>query len=459
MKSARWLCLCLLAGLSIPGSLNAEDTEYFKYSRLFEIKETDQGELYSVPLDSDVYAATRNGFPDVRILDGEQRLVPFQIRPIAGTRARLVRKTWTAANPAPKPLDNNGMEIRITLGKDDPAPGGLRFITPLTNFEQQVQVFAIKDGAEHPLVDDALIFDYSQFMDVRRTEVALPESDTREFRIMVNMLTPQQESELLELSRSLKGGTEEGRTEKTTILRRPFRIDRIEFWTEHSEEIPDANIVQPWAVSELQVTQDAKHKETHVEFKSRREPLMSLKIVSSGRNFSRRAEVQIQAGLKWETIAEATISKFQLGDIREEHVTIDVPETRHDRFRLVISNGDSPEIPVDAIEAVGTQYQLLFLRQPGQSVHMVYGSKSAGVPQQDTAALSYALAQKVNPTLTTLGVQSENSPAITRSIDMKSLLNNPVVLGAGVLVLVLALGWGLYNASRRIDQMPRVDGD
>lgn len=449
-----------MAGLSIHGPLNAEDPAYFfKYSRPFEIEETDPGELFAVALDSDVYAATRNGFPDVRLLDGEQRLVPFLIRSIAETRTRLVRKTWTAVNPELKPLDNNGMEIRLTLGKDDPVPDGLRFSTPMKNFEQQVRVFAIADGFEHTLVNGALIFDYSQLMDVRRTEVALPESDTREFRVVVNMLTPQQESELLELSRSLKGGTEEGRTEKTTILRRPFRIDRIEFWTEHSEEIPDANIVQPWAVSELQVTQDAKHKETHVEFKSRREPLTSLKIVSSGRNFSRRAEVQIQADLKWETIAEATISNFQLGDIREEHVTIDVPETRHNSFRLVINNGDSPEIPVDAIEAVGTQYQLVFLRQPAQSVHMVYGSESAGVPQQDTAALSYALAKKVIPALTTLGVQSENSPAITRVVDTKSLLNNPVVLGAGVLVLVLALGWGLYNASRRIDQMPRVDGE
>jgi hypothetical protein len=41
---------------------------------------------------------------------------------------------------------------------------------------------------------------------------------------------------------------------------------------------------------------------------------------------------------------------------------------------------------------------------------------------------------------------------------MKDILNNPFVLGTVVILLVTILGWGLYGASRRMDQIPRGDG-
>jgi hypothetical protein len=457
-RITRWLCLWLFAALNSAGLLIADDDHLFRYTRPIEVTDAEQQELFSVALDSDVYAATRDGFPDVRVLDSSQRLVPFLIRPLAETRTRLTRKSWTASDPVLRPLENNGMEIRISLGKDEPSPRGLRFFTPLKNFEQQVRVSAVRDGVEHSLVDAALIFDYSQFMDVRHTEIPLPENTDREFRIVVDALTAEQESPLIELSRSVKGDTEEGRSERTMILRRPFRIDRLEFWTEHHEEISEAKIVRSWPVSGLKVTQDPGNKETHVEFDSRREPLTSLKLVSSGRNFSRRAEVQRRTESDWETIAEATVSVFHVGDFHEEQLTIEIPETRGEKFRLIIRNGDSPEIPIEGLEAVGTQHQLVFLRQPGQTVQMAYGSETAQVPQHDTAALSYALARNLDPVAVTLGVQSQSVAASERPFVMKDILNNSFVLGTIVVLLVIILGWGLYGASRRMDQIPRGDG-
>jgi hypothetical protein len=455
----RWLCLWLFAALSSPGLLMAEDNPAFRYIRPIEISDADPQELFSVNLDSEVYGATRDGFPDVRVLDSSQRLVPFLIQPLAETRIQLTRRSWTASEPVLRPLENNGMEIWISLSKDEPSPRGLRFFTPLKNFEQQVQVSAVRDGVEHSLVDAALIFDYSQYMDVRHTEIPLPENTDREFRIVVDTLTAEQESPLVELSRSVKGDAEEGRSERTVILRRPFRIDRLEFWTEHHEEISEAKIVRSWPVSGLKVTQDPGNKETHVEFDSRREPLTRLKLVSSGRNFSRRTEVQRLTRSDWEKIAEATVSVFHVGDFHEEQMTIEIPETRGEKFRLIVRNGDSPEIPIEGIEAVGTQHQLVFLRQPGQILHMVYGSDTAQVPEHDTAAVSYALARNLDPAAATLGAPSQNPAASPRPFVMKDILNNPFVLGTVVILLVTILGWGLYGASRRIDQMPRSDGE
>ncbi|HRA86790.1 MAG TPA: hypothetical protein PK992_01930 [Planctomycetaceae bacterium] len=463
MKTTRWTLRALIMAFtfSISVPVLGEESETFQYSRTIDVPDDVQEELCAVPLDSEIYAATRDGFPDLRVLDEAQRSVPFLIRKVSESRTKKIRTFWAATDPALKPLGDNGMEIRVTLKKDDPSPNGLQFITPLRNFEQQVQVFAISEGSEQQLVDGALIFDYAQFMDVRRPEVEFPTTTAREFRIVVDKLTSDQESQLLQLSRSLKGGSEQGRTEETTIERRPFRIDRIEFWREQTEEIPGVDADQTWPVSDLKVTQDPEHKQTLLEFTSRREPLTDFKIVTDSRNFSRRAEVQIDAdstiGSKWKTLTSATISQFQLQDFHEEHVTVHITETRRERYRVVIHNGDSPELPVKAIEATGCQYQLVFLNRPGLKAQLVYGSESATPPQHDTVALTTALAKHISPVAATLGVQSQAIAASQKPVDVKSLLNNPIALGAIIAVLVIALGWGLYQAGQRIDQMPHED--
>ena len=361
-------------------------------------------------------------------------------------------------------MESNGLEIRITLDKDDPSPMGIRFITPLKDFEQQVRIFAIVDGTESTLVDAALIFDYSKFMDVRRTEVAIPSSTSREFRIVIEALTSDQESQLMELTRSFRNDAEDRRTEKITIQRRPFRIDRIEFWTEKAELTRKADVVLPWPVTDFTVTHDAELKQTLVTFDTHREPLTAVNVAASSRNFSRHAAVQVEkhSGIEsnWQTIAEATISQFQLRDFQEQHMSISLPETRAGKLRLVLENRDNPPLTIDAVETPGHQHEVVFVGAPGRSVRLVYGSDSAQAPELDTVALTTALAKDISPVAATLGIQTMNTTsAVSKPFAAKNLLNNPLVMGAVIGVLVVVLGWGLFQASRKIDQMPRVDED
>jgi len=463
MSTQRSFVWILWTMLLSPAAGVAQEAAGFQFSRPILVESRDQEELFSVPFDSDVYASTRDGFPDLRVLDAENRIVPFLIRRIAETRIEKVRKFWKAHNPTLKPLDSNGLEIRIVLHPEDPSPAGLNFVTPLNNFEQQVQVFATTDGAESPLIEAALIFDYSQFMDVRRTAVALPSTTAREFRIVIDAVTSDQESQLLELTRSLRGENEDSRTEKTTIQRRPFRIDQIEFWTEQVIQAQPSNLVRSWPVTDLKVSEDEEQKQTLIEFSSRREPVTELSVLTSSRNFSRHAAVQVPVGSSgrsenWSTIADATISQFQLRNVQEQHVKISLPETRQNRMRIVLDNRDSRTLSIEDVVAVGHQYEAVFLGKPEQKFRLIYGSETAEPLQQDLAALTMALAKDIRPVSATLGVQSARSDAeIQQPMTIRDLLNNRLALGAVIGVLVLVLGWGLYQAARRIDQTPHQD--
>ena len=463
MIAKPWIICVVFATLIRPASGVADERAVFKFTRPIQVEGLTQEELVAVQLDSDVYAATRDGFPDLRVVGADGQLVPFLIRRVVETRTQKVQKSWTAADPKLQPLENNGMEIRIALKREDPQPLGLRFVTPLQNFEQQVRVFAITDGTESPLVEEALIFDYSKFMDVRRTEVILPATAAREFRIVIDSLTSEQESQMLVLTRSMTGGDESSRTEETAIQRRPFRIDRIELWTEEANQSHQADVVQAWPVTDLKVTQDVEHKRTEAEFTSRREPITRLEVVTSSRNFSRPVTVQIgtesQSVVNWERVAAATISQFRLKNLQEEHLTISLPETRHDRIRLVVDNADNAELDIEGIDAFGHQHEIILLMSQETNCRLDYGSETAESPRLDTVALTTALAENMSPMAATLGAQAlRPASTVVKPRELKSLLNNPFVLGAVVGVLVIVLGWGLYQASRRIERMPPDDG-
>ncbi len=448
----------MIVGLA--GSCVAEEPLSFRFSRPVVMNETTQEELFAVPLDSEIYASTQDYFRDLRIIGSDDQLVPFLIRPVRESRTEKSERTWTATNSGLQPLGSDGLEIRITLDKNDPSPMGIRFKTPLRDFEQQVRVWSIADGSETPLVDTALIFDYSKFMDVRRTEVRIPPTTSREFRIVIDALTSDQESQLLELTRSFRNDAEDTRIEKIAIQRRPFRIDRIEFWTEQDEQIRKADVVRPWPVSDFMVAQDSERKQTIVTFDAHRQPLTEVKVVSSSRNFSRSVAVQVEthSGVKseWSTIAEATISNFQLKDFQEEHMTIGMAETRAGKFRLMLENRDNPALMIDSIVVFGHQHEVVFMGAPGKNVRLVYGNDSAQAPELDTVALTTALAKDITPVAATLGIQTETiaSAAAARPLHAMDLLNNPRVIGTVIGVLVIVLGWGLFQASRKIDQMP-----
>src|SRR3989304_5567572 len=129
----------------------------------------------------------------------------------------------------------------------DPQPTGFRIVSPLRNFEQRVRGFGLDaTGTEKSLVGDALIFDYSPYMDGSQNEISLPVNSHRRFRVVVDGVTSDQDSQLLELTRRLRSGREEERQERTRIQRRPFRIDRIEFLRDETRTSPQQETVRPY---------------------------------------------------------------------------------------------------------------------------------------------------------------------------------------------------------------------
>lgn len=412
--------------------------------------------LLSVALDSEVYAATQDGLADLRLLNADGTIVPFLVRKSQDVKSQSVhRSTWTASKPTLRPLDDGGLEITVSLDKDDPEPQGLRLISPLKNFEQQVRIQTSADGTTwEPAGQEAVIFDYSRYMDVRNDQVAFPETTRKHVRVIIDDVTAEQQSELMQLTRHLRGNKETDRVESVTIDRRPFRIDRIEFWREVPQE-GTTDRKQTYPVAGFSSKDDAKTHLTIVTIDTHREPLTQMIVESSSRNFSRHCVVEIpeQQGVQttWRQIGSATLTRMDFKTLQREALAIEFPETRNGKYRLVIDNRDSEPLSITGIKAEGNVYELDFLSATDKSHRLMYGNAQAKAPQYDTAAIDALLTANQHPEVVTLGSEQKVTGAVPSGIQWSSALNDPRVLTGIIGLLVLVLGWGLYGAVKRMD--------
>lgn len=451
--------LALLGSTATLATVRAEEPP-FQVSREVKTPPLEQEELLGVRLDADVFADVRDGLPDLRLYDDVGLPTPYVVRKAQATKTRTVRKTWTPQRLEAKPLGDDGLEITVKLDDRDPRPEGVRLVTALRDFEHRVRVFTSADGKNwESAADEALVFDYSRFVDVRNDDVSLPKTEQRHYRFVVDDATAEQESELLTLTRRLRGADETERTEKVTIDRRPFRIDRLEFRVDERQEraAGDEKIVYP--ISGFRVETDAKNRRTVVTIDVPRPPLTALRIETPDRNFSRRTVVEVKATrgvqTEWRSIGEGTLSRVDFKNLQRENSAIGFPESRHAQYRLVIDDRDSPPLQITGVAAEGNAYDLFFMAAPGQRYRLKYGSPDAPSASLDAAAVEEVLNKGFRPLAAELG-EPHREPSVARATPWRwtELLNNRLLMGGVIVLLAAVLGWGLVRAVKRVENLP-----
>ncbi len=415
---------------------------------------TDQ-EIVRVPFDAALYGKASTDLHDVRILDGAGEEIPFLLRRQMETHSRIEQTTWTVSNPQLQPDTKEGLVVQFSLDKKDPSPKGLRLVTPLTDFEQTLKLFAVEDSAEILLVDSEVIFDYSKYMNVRRTEISIPDTSARSFRLVISSPTADQKSTFLELTQELQADTEVSRREEITIERRPFRIDRVELFADVEEQTKSFPVLVEYPISIKEVRQVAERKETVLLVSTGSVPLQRLELDTPSKNFSRRVSVMSQAtdGKFSQEVGSAQLSRVAFREIKQSQLAIPLSMVgRHTELEVVIENRDSPVLEVSRVRGFGYVEEAAFFALPGQAYRLVCAPYRTTRPDYDVAALDAVLTNTTTGAVATLG------PVVEKTVDVVAsprrwidLVNQPWVIGSVVVVLVVILGGGLYHASKQID--------
>jgi hypothetical protein len=429
-------------------------------------KQLDRGgatgeQILAVLLDSDIYAATRDAYPDLRIVDDQGAKVPYLLEPVTRRETTPVRQPCASKVVSLHVDEGKGLEIVVELDEKAPSANGATIRTPLADYERHVRVYGSRTGDNWvPLVSDGAIFDYSRFMDVRNRDVVIPDNDFRRFKVVVEHELDERESPLRDLIRGRGEGKKDEQVEITQTLRRPFRIDGVDLWRTVETDRGSKAETFPYTTSDFRVEPESQKKATLVEIKSRREPLTGLSISTTSKNFSRPAKVFVpfQDGVRtdWVEVGHGTLSLIQIRGFRRALLRVDFPEQRQDRYRLVIDNADNPPLEITGISAEGTGHRLVFLGTEGRTYRVEYGSDTAQPPSYDTASVLGSLQKGFQPVTLKLG-QEVADPGYKPAGGLSDLFNNRVFLTLAIIVMVLVLAWALFRAGQRIKDMPHQE--
>lgn len=459
----------LLAALLAPAwadALSAADAEHLRFRRAIAVPPRAADELVSVGLDAAVQSAIAPGHADLRVLDAEDREVSRRVRQGTVVSFGAVRKSFDVEAPRVRPLAGGGLEIEFTVDpeKHPSSIDGFRIDTPLRDFEQRVQVHRLDDaGAWQPVGDDTLLYDYSQFMDTRQVDVPFPRQPPGgTWRITVDETTIEQRSLLSELVRTVAGGAERERTERTLRARLPFRIDKVVAWrSDDVAELRGASGVER-PVAGFRVETDAKAQATRIHVTSGREPVTGFRLLVEDRNFGRPVRVEVPAagagppGRPPSVLGSARLHSVDLRGLRREETVIRFPESRRDDYEIVIDDGDSPPLRIVGVEAMSPTEEVVFVAAPGGRYTLAYGAADGGDapfprPRYDTSAIDAALAAGQVPLEGTLGDPEEREVAPREIPWIARVLGDRWLVGGTIALLAVLLGLSLVRAARRLD--------
>jgi hypothetical protein len=445
-------------------------------------------ELIAARLDDTVYASTRLGFPDVRLFSDTGDEVAFVMRRARGKQSMVEKRTWLPTDISLKVLDNNGLQVIFQVDTEEYPrwPAAIRLVSPLVRFEHGVRLESSTNGTDWEFLAEQTIFDYSQFMNVRDTEIRLPKLDAendktvpKSYRLTINDVTQEQQSQLMELTRNLQQGNETQRQERTTINRQPFRIDQIELWNEeYQRDVPaDLEVNHELTIDRLETVRDTK--ETRIYLTSGRQPLVAIKIETGNRNFSRRARLEVldndnprvessstdgsttgatdaarNDDRHWHALTSGRLSSIDFRTLKSEDLLLKFNESRLTHYRLVIRNGDSTPLEVTRVVGIGPAYDAVFLAHPDAKYQVNFGNSTVVAPAYDTTVLDAAMSEGFLPKVATLEAASKLNviPAPAEPLFLRAIRSR-VFVAVVIVGLVGALGFGLWNASRRLETL------
>lgn len=444
------LLVCLLSAQS-----HAAETAAYRYSRTVERLDDGAQALLAVALDDAVYAASADGFYDLRLSDQNGVETPYLLQKIVARHTAIRRVASPGEALDLQKIGDGGIGVTVSLAQDAADADGLSIITAQHDFEYTLQIHGSDDNkAWQLLVDNAVIYDYSRYMAIDKRDIALPPNRYRYFKIIIAKAGQTRANELLELTRTLRGNEELQRSETSRVRNEPLHIERIAFWHEETVTLPESERPFDYPVSAFKITQDAEHKTSLIDIDTARQPLTGFSLHSKTANFSRHVQVQIPSTSSLQSIADATLEALHFDGINREQSTVTFPEQRQSRYRIVVDNQDNPPLEIDAVSGIGHGYQLLFLPQAGNHYRLQYGTDKAVAPRYDTAAIRELLRLGYAGTAASLGPETAVAP-VTDKLDIGKLLDSRLLLGIAITLMVFVLAWSLYRLGKRVGELPR----
>ncbi len=322
----------------------------WQFLKSIEMTATPADDYLRVSLDGETFHQAKSSLADVRILDDQQKEVPYAI----------IEEKETASEEQYTPRVFNKVKLpkaysslTLDLGQEI-YTNKLILNTRSKDFKRRVEIEGSSDARQwYVLRDNAYIFDFSGDQKIQLTSVSYPESNYRFLRIKVWNAS--------ETALELEGAT-------------VFYVKRT----------TPPRVVRPCKPVSREEEPKLKATICVLDLSYRNIPSDFITIETPEEKFSRLVEIQGSNDLKnWQRHLQSEFYRFRTSRYDVEKKTFQFPEARHRYLKVIIYNYDDPPMRLDRLEVQGIEKDLIFQAEPGRHYSLYYGNEEALAPRYD----------------------------------------------------------------------------
>lgn len=313
------------------------------------------GNLSRVTLDDEVFSnATRDLF-DVRIVDRENREVPFKF--VSG-------KESFKSDRVPVKMINNSYisgensQVILDLGTSGSLVNNLTVNTVSENFQRNVKVYGSNDmTAWNTLKDDGYIYDFTDKkanFKSQNTQIKFPDSAYHYIKI-----------EIVDDSGN------------------PVRINSVET-SDTTEEDVRGYERHPQFKSNERV--DKKITEIIADLRVNGIPTNKISIESKNVNFNRAILVYSsndENANNWDYLGQGYVFRYNTPKFVGENMAVSFPETNKRFIKLEVINKDDAPLSISDVVIFSIFREIIFQANTSENYRLFYGNPKADYPQYD----------------------------------------------------------------------------
>lgn len=421
----------------------------YRYQKEIYLPESDTEILFAAPIDREIWSALSDSRADLRLAT-DAAPMPFLIKKAMQDSDQTADHAVASKILHLQESADNGLEIQAQICANQPI-SGLRIQTPLKNFERHITVSHADKDKPEILMENALIYDYTRFMDIHNLTVEFPRGNYTNLLVKIHNATDQSASPLRRISLSRHGTNETERKEDLLMEDRAFRLDQLVFFNRTPSKMAQKLKLTPY---DVEITGcKTNHKEITITINALRQPLTELEIDTQTCNFSFQVKLQsliTQGALReWRTISAGTLYRVDFPGFQTNQTTLVFPEQRQAELRLIIEKGDTDPPAITSVRARGPDYRIIGIARQ-EPCRLLYGNPAADPPTFSTSNITVLLERGYIPASATIGPQHANPGYIATAGGWRAWLNSRWFFFAALISVALVLAFGLVRASRQI---------
>lgn len=364
--------------------------------------------LTKFDLDDEIFSGAKKNLSDLRIIDANNREVPFKITSKAASidsqlyPVKILNNSAVPGQYSSLILDTEGKGYIIN---------NLNILTDSENFQRNVKVFGSDDMVSWNLLKaDAYIYDYTDRkgnFKSQNTAVSFPDSAFRYLKVEIS--------------------DEEGS---------PVRVKAVS-----ARQLTASKGKEMERRPGFNSSENSQRRATEViiDFKQEGVPVAKIALKTASENFKRGVLVYSGNNAKdWRFLGQGYVFRYKTAKFSGENLVLNFPETNDRYVKLEIINKDNAPLPVSDLVAFSVFREVAFPAEKNNSYRIFYGNDKASYPEYDLESY-FKYLDLGGATAANLSSQKNNPEFVPEKEPQKPVSERVPYLFTIVLVLTSAM--------------------